>query len=278
MKRKFLITFFILTTFFAQANEYSEYCTNQAPSKSFTGVIKSATGINFLTRAIIENELQKALKKEVSANFKVKIKSFWGVNLLEGYFKDIDVKTDNLTYSDITLSDFEVKTVCKYNKVELKNNNIAFAQDLILKYSAKITQKNLNDFVNSTKYKKLTDKINGDKLLSSIFKIQTPTIEIKDNKLLFKTAVEPVAFGSPINISFGANLKLVNGQIELCDIDLNSKKIGQKTIAPIIEKLNPFSQGIKIDQSNEGKLELKNIEIKNSEIILDGILTIFKNI
>ena len=139
MKQIVLILFFMLFSFVANAQNNIN-CINQTPKKNFVVVLKSSTGINLLTKNIIEHELKKALKKEVGADFSVNIKNYWGVNLLDGYFKEINVKTNKLVFNDIALSNFNVKTACNYNKVELKEDKIIFPQDLILEYSAKITQ------------------------------------------------------------------------------------------------------------------------------------------
>ena len=58
------------------AQDFSQLCSPNLPNKTFGGNLMSLSGLNFLSRNIIENEMQKAIKIETNSKFKIKIKNF----------------------------------------------------------------------------------------------------------------------------------------------------------------------------------------------------------
>ena len=77
MKRN-IILFLTMLFLSAYAQDYSGYCSKNVPKKTFPGVILSTIGVNSLSRNIAESILQKEIKKETNAKFKVKINNFTG--------------------------------------------------------------------------------------------------------------------------------------------------------------------------------------------------------
>ena len=82
------------------AKDYFQYCSVNNAQKTFSGNIASISGINFLSRNIIEHEISKNLKKETNSKFKVNIDNFYGVNILQGEFKSLKATSKDFNYND----------------------------------------------------------------------------------------------------------------------------------------------------------------------------------
>ena len=123
------------------------YCHNDTPSKNAAGIIASASGFNMAARNIAQHQISNALKKQTGAKFDIKIKSWWGANILNGEFQDFSAKTKQYAYKKIYLSDLEINSLCSYNKIEYKDKTAKFKYDTPLKFSAAITQNDLNNML-----------------------------------------------------------------------------------------------------------------------------------
>ena len=185
------------------------------------------------------------------------------------------------------MSDLNVETLCPYNYVNYDNKKLSFKENMVLKYSTKITQDDLDKTLNSTEYKKILDKMNSDKVISSLIKIQNSSVKIKDDKIVFNYEVNPLPKYDiisylpisikPFNISFGAGLKAQDGKLQLCNLELNSIRYNYSYLMPIVNLLNPLSYRVSIDKNNKGENEIQNVKITDSKIEIDGIILIKKN-
>ncbi len=287
---KKIIFFLILSLYTLNpifAKDYFQYCSINNAQKTFSGNIASISGINFLSRNIIEHEISKNLEKETNSKFKINIDNFYGVNVLKGEFKSLKANSKNFNYKGFYTSNLNVETLCPYNYVVFDNNELFFKENMVLKYSTEITQKDLNKTFESSEYKTIIDKMNNDKIISSILKIQNSNAEIKDNKLIFKYEIMPTINDNlsflvpftlkPAKISFSTNLKANEGKLELCDFELNSKKYYSSYFLPIINLLNPLKYAVAFDQNNKGENEIQTVKIADSKITIDGVVLIKKN-
>ena len=217
MKKIVILLFLMAFTQQIQAKDYNQYCSTNSVNKNFSGNIASITGFNTLSRNIIEGQIQKAIKKETNSKFNIKINNFFGSNVLNGEFKSLKAVSKKYAHNNIFLSDVNVETICPYNHISYEDEKLLFDENMVLKYSAKITQEDLNEMINSSEYKNILDKINNDKIVSSLVKVQSYNVEIKNDKLLFKYDILPLpkydiiglskGLIKPITFNFGANLK-----------------------------------------------------------------------
>ena len=279
--KKILVLFLLLNSM-AFAFDYSIYCSPKTSTKTFGGIIASTTGFNTITRNIIESALQTIIYKETNSKFKIKINNFYGSNILNGEFKNLSASAKTYQDGDFWAHDVNAQTICEYNKISLKNDEIIFDENLILKYSAKINQEDIDKMVHSGSYKKLIDNMNSDKAISSLVKIKSYDVEIKNNKLLFRYNLLPSSkyglslFVKPIMFVFSAGLEVIDGEIKICNFKLNSEDTKDSMFSSIIAKLNPTSYKFRIDNKNKAKIEVDNVKIINNEINLDGIILIKK--
>ena len=282
----FLSITLILSINSTLAKDYSQFCSTNSANKTFLGNIASISGYNSISRNIIENQIAKALKKETNSKFDVKIDSFLGTNVKNGEFKSLKANSDNIFYNGIYMSDVNIETICPYNKVDYKNKTLTFDENLALKYSASITQDDLDKLLKESSYQKIIDKMNSDSTISSLIQIKNSNIKIKDDKLEIIYNILPLAkldtIGifknriKPIKIAIGANLKVEDGNIELCDFDFNNVKAKYNNLIPIINMLNPLSFEIDFDKNIKGEMDVENVKIANSKIQLEGTVLIPK--
>ncbi len=280
-----IIIFALVNPLFAK--DFLQYCSTNNPQKTFSGNISSLLGVNFLSRNIIEHEISKNLKKETNSNFKVNVENFYGVNILKGEFKSLKATSKDFNYKGFYTSNLDIETLCPYNSITFNDNKLFFKENMVLKYSTDITQNDLNKTFESPEYKKIIDKMNNDIVISSILKIKNSKAEIKNNKLIFKYEIIPTINNSlnfltpftlkPVKLTFSTNLKANNGNLELCDFELNSKKYSNNYFLPIINLLNPLKYSVSIDNNNKGENEIQTVKISDSKITIDGIILIKKN-
>lgn len=280
MKKNILILLLLFSSAFAL--DYSQYCTTKSPKKTFSGVIMSTSGLNFLTKNIIEFEISKKLKKELSSDFQVHIDNFYGVNILNGIFQGLNVKCKRINFNNFYVSNIEAQTLCKYNRIAYSNNEIKFKENMILKYTSEITQNDFNSTINSTQYKKILDKMNNDERISKLFKINSSDIEIKNNKIVLKYTVYPLPrifslnnFIKPVKLSINSSLTVKDGQIQFDNPILNT---GIKYVPhSIINLLNPINYTFDATKTKKGKLTVENVNIKNNKIYIEGYVIFLKD-
>lgn len=282
----FLSITLILSINSTLAKDYSQFCSTNSANKTFLGNIASISGYNSISRNIIENQIANALKKETNSKFDVKIDSFLGTNVKNGEFKSLKANSDNIFYNGIYMSDVNIETICPYNKVDYRNKTLTFDENLALKYSASITQDDLDKLLKESSYQKIIDKMNSDSTISSLIQIKNSNIKIKDDKLEIIYNILPLAkldtIGifknkiKPIKIAIGANLKVEDGNIELCDFDFNNVKAKYNNLIPIINMLNPLSFEMDFDKNIKGEMDVENVKIANSKIQLEGTVLIPK--
>lgn len=277
--------FFVLIPFLflsARGFDYSSYCASKSPSKTFFGNVMSLSGANFVSRNIIESKIEDELKKETNSKFKVDIDSFFGTSILNGEFKSLKVSAKNYSYKDLFASNFNAQTICSYNKVSYDDKKLVINENVVLTYSTEITQQDLDKTVASSSYQKLLDRMSEDSFISSLFKIQNAGVKIREGRLVFKYEVLPFpkysikGFTKPVDIVFGANLKVEDNKIQLCDFDLNSIKTSYSSILPLINLLNPLNYEVKVDKNTKGKLEVEEIKISEGKIKVNGYIFIPK--
>ena len=282
----FLSLALIFTINLSQAKDYSEFCSENSANKTLFGSVASLSGYNFLARNVVENQIAKALKKETNSKFDVKIDSFYGTNVKNGEFKSLKATADNIFYNNIYMSSVNIETICDYNKVNYKNKTLTFDENLALKYSASITQDDLDKLLKESSYQKTIDKMNSDSTISSLIQIKNSNIKIKDDKLEITYSILPLAkldtIGifknriKPIKIAIGANLKVEDGNIELCDLDFNNVKAKYNNLIPVLNMLNPLSFEMNFDKEIKGEVDVDSVKIANSKIQIDGTVLIPK--
>ena len=278
-----LLCFLTLKVF---ALDYNNYCSSNTYNKNFKGNLASISGVNFLARKIAAQEISKSLEESIKTKFKVKLDNYYGIALTDGIFKNLTIEGKNFTYDDMIISNMEAKTLCPYNHIQYKNDKITYINNLVLGYSVDITQDDLNKSIKSSKFLNAINKINNDKFLSSLFKIENLRAQLDEDKLSLNYRIVPLPNSNdsifsfikkqikPFDVKMGAGLRVVDNKIELCDFDFNSKKADYSYFLPFVNMLNPLNQKIKVDKNNEGDLKIDSVKIKTDKISIHGAIIV----
>lgn len=283
MKKLILFLVLIFTSQTSFAYDYSQMC--EVPpypvSNGFPKFMSNVTGANFLITQVAESQIQKALKKDLNSNFKVNIEPYGAKNLLDGKFKSLTITSSKVAYGNASISEFYAKTICDYNHVVLKNNDVYFAQNLLFNYSGLVTSNDFQNIVLSKEYLSLLEKMNVTIANRVIFKIFDPTAKIDNDriKLSFKM-MTPLSFLNEVStVTINAGLAVQNEKIVFTDVDLGSpnSRFDLSKMLPIVNRLNPLTYEFSLSKSSKGILKVSNVKVAQNKIFVDGVFIIPKN-
>lgn len=265
------------------ASECDYYCAKPPypVAGSVAQFVSNATGMNFLFTKIAEAAMQSELKKETGSNFNVEIKAFGGKNLLDGKFKSMTATAKSITYYGVRASDIKAETLCDYNRVVIKGNDVYFPENFVLKYSGKIKSSDLQAMVVSQEYLNMLNKFTVSVVNRVLFKIYDPSAKIENNKLkLSYKIVTPFLFTTNTStIDILASLKVENSKIVFSDVQVGSpnNKVDLSRIMSLVNYLNPFTTEIAVSKTTKGISKVKNVQFTNNQIHFDGLFIIPKN-
>jgi len=237
--KKILILSLLLTPCFAL--DYNSYCSLNSASKTTSGVLMSMSGVNFLTRSIVQKEIEHALKKETGSKFKVKINSFWGTNIAQGEFGNSTALSKNFSHDKISAQKLYLETICPYNKISYKNDKLNFDSNIVLKFSAEMNEKNLSEMLKQQ-------------------------VQILDDKIVFKVKVSALGIKTTFNVSAG--LEVVDNKIQLCNIKLNGTSLKASKYMYIFNNLTNFK--VDLDKNTKAYIKIDNVKINNSIVNITG--------
>lgn len=216
MKKIILIIFLI--TSFAQAKDYTQYCSINPPSRGLGGFLMSTSGLNTISRNIIENQIEQTIKRETGSKFKIKINNFYSSNIFNGEFKSIKANSQKYAHEGFYLTDIKIQTICPYNHISFEENKLYFKENMVLNYSAMLTPDDLKNTINSQKI---------DYRISSILE----KISKYGSVLPLITKFKPLSLSIKIDENNRGKLKIDNIKVEKNNIILNGHIIIKKNRA-----------------------------------------------
>ena len=250
-------------------------------SSNMGSKIAKYSGANFLTKQLIENLLKNTLKKELNTDFDVNLKPFDNNNLLNGKFQSLSVFGQNASKNGLFFSTISAQTVCGFNHIKYENETLYFVENMVVKFSARMNEDDLNKIINSNEYvnyiKNMKIKANSN-VLAEISQIET---KIENNKINLKINILiPFVFGTlPQSIDITTGLNIENGKIVLDNIKSQNQLIAfllQNSDA-FISKINPFVFKVQTKDKYDIMLNVENVKIDNNEIFINGTLVVPKN-
>ncbi len=266
-----LLSFFMILP--VNAQNYNVVC----PSESLSiiekeSVINKITGLNFASKKIVEIAIEKVLNDEFyKSNINADLEIFNISRLKNGEFAGLTLKTKNLRYRALSMSNFYAQTICGYNKITQLNKKVYFPINLPLKFEGTITNLDVQNVLNSEEFQRELRKI-------SI--IETPTVVIENGFLNFTIPIKNPFSSKPINVKFRADISVENNKIVLRNITFDSKSniINNDIIAPLLATINPIAYEIDVANGKFCKLLITKAIIHGNEIKTNGVLVINKNI
>ena len=272
----------ILCAGYAFANcDYSSMCAPKAYDlSSHSGQITSkVTGLTFLSEKIAQLIIKKELKKATKERFRVEIKSYSPLDLLNGRFKSLKISGRNLEIEGAYINYLEAKTLCDFNYIQIYKNSIKFKENMLLTYAVEISNSDLQKTIKSTGYLDMLNKIKLSSMGITFFKLDSADVQIKNNKLYFTVNVTTPLSAKPIPICVRSDIKVEEGNIVLTKIDLVNvyTVLDISKITYLLNALNPLTFSIDILNNKDAKMKVQTVDIKDNRIYIKGIIFIPKN-
>ncbi len=283
MKKFYIIIFLLVFNMFisvcrAEENICEIVCPDKQPQITDNeNFLAKISAVSFISQHIVEIAIQNGLNNELNSNIKADLEIFNLKSLKNGEFKNLSLKSKNLQYKALSLSDFQAETICPYNKVVYQNKKIYYPVELPFKFKANMTNQDILNVFNSEEFKseilKKPVKINGLK----VFEMRTPDMEIKDG-LIYLTIPFKTLFGS-VRIKTKAQIEVINNKIVLRNIFFNSKSniIDDSMLTPILEGINPITFASKVLNGKYCKVNITSAKIVGDKIQTEGVFIINKN-
>ncbi len=241
-------------------------------------LLSNATGTNFLLTKIAEAAAQKELKKEFNSHFNVELYPFGGKNLLDGKFKGVKIESKKIISDELNTTNFSAASLCDYNHITIKDNELDFVENFLMEYSAQLTSDDLKRTLLSPSYLRLMDRLNLKIAGFSVFKISDPSIEIKGDRLQMSVkASSPTPFNVVQTVNVDTGIKIENEKIVFSDIKVGSLgNLDLNYVLPIINRMNPFVQKVPLDSKNTLTIRIKDVSMANNTIYTKGLVVIPK--
>jgi hypothetical protein len=234
--------------------------------------------MNFVSKKVVEIIIKKELKNALNSNFNVNLQIFSIQSLKNGEFKNLVLKSKNVNYETISISNFYAETLNDYNKILYQDKKVYYPSELPFKFSGEITNKDIENILSSEEFKEEIEtrpvKING----ISLFTIKNLEVEIKNDKIHVKMPITTL-FGD-VNLKFSANIEVENNKIVLKTITFHSKSniMNEKMLINLINKINPFDFEKSALNGKYCKFLISKATIVNDKIEVDGLFIINKNL
>ncbi len=279
--RKIIFTLFCILI---SLTAYGNSCNVTCPSETMKviedeNVFLKVTGINFLTKKIVETAIEKELKDELNSKFNADLDIFTLKRLKSGEFKNLLLISDNFRYRAMSISDFKAETICPYNQIIYKNKKVYYPNDLPFKFNANITNNDIKNIIKSKEFQKQIQrsavKINGFTTLE----VQEPIVTIKNGQLEFSIPIRTFLSNEPFIMNLNSNIEVANNKIMLKDttFSTNSNIINIDILGGIINQVNPVAFQINSIDSKYCKIYITSAKIEGNIIKTEGIFIINKN-
>ncbi len=284
MLKKFLLILIICLMAQAHAKSLEErYCAQKPyPVGGIVARgISNISGTNLIFTKLAELQMQSALKKELNSNFNVELYAFGGKNLIDGKFKRLTLSARKIKSEDINLHNFHGETLCGYNRIVLKDDNIYFDENFLFGFRGKMSNEDFQNTILSEDYKKAINDVNMKLFGTSFFKLSDPLVEIKNNRIYMSVKISFASFITSKTITVKTNyaLKLQNGKIVISDMKYNDALgISKSAMYSLLNILNPFKMRVALDEINTMTIYMREFKIENNEINFAGVFLLPKNL
>ena len=235
--------------------------------------------------SFVENKAESILEKEiakfiVSDNLKVDIESFSPGDLKNGIFKSSEITANDLVVNDIHLSYLNLSSLCDFNYIKSNGSDVTFMEDFPMSFDIVMTQDDINRTMKHERYQKIVKNINKLAAKSGVgLQIESTTVAIKANKFYYIIGVNVPFVRREQKLVFESELIIKNGNIDFHNTKLVSGpfKLDLKKVDFIMNYLNPLDFSVNIVANKKAEINVKNVEIKDNQILTDGIIIIPKD-
>lgn len=238
--------------------------------------LQAISGVNFISAQIAEEIIKKEISKQPGLkNTKIRLKLYSAGDLVAGKIKSFKVTGKNIAFDDLYIKKIKAESLCKFTWLDYKSKPAVLKTPLYIKYSAEITNKELEKFFASDSVKKALTGINIYLSRLKIGKTDITEIKsfIKDEKININAnlAYKNSFFSIKFPVKFKTALSVKDGKVFLSDVkfaqDDYIKKFGFITDSLTINNIFIFDSA-KIKTKNS-KININKIQI-NDKIFIDG--------
>ena len=269
------IVYLLLVFIMLQSQAISKVCYNcQEITPTKGNVFEKVTGIDFIERKGTEAIIEKYMRYTLKSKIHFYLDATSAKALRNGEFKSFTASAKKIQIDDISISDFEAKSVCPYNKFLMEKDYIGFPYDIPVSFSATLTNDDMNYMfkrmeqqnpnslrvplgkITLAKVSDLTWKSENSKARIS-FKIITPVVDTK--------------------VTYTTSFNLVNGQLVLNNTKSNLNAQMQKNVNRFLSKFNPFTQAVELAKDAQASLDITHILMQGDKIYVKGVFLIPRN-
>ena len=269
--KKILVLFFSLFLMFFSISANAEIVENN--------VVNKISPFGFIAKAIVEKTIEFELKKEFDSKFKADLTVESFNKLKNGEFKSLILKSNNVKYDALSVTDFTANTKQIKNKIIYKNKRVYFPIEIPFDFNGVITNDDINFALNSARFKKQLEKASVKVSGKKLFSFDIPKIELKDNLMYCTLPVKSLLFKNSLNLNFNADVEVENNKILLKNITFTQKSniINSEVLVSLLANSNPISFELTKTNSKYCKIDLSKAKIIGDKIDLSGTFTLNKN-
>lgn len=277
--RKIIFVFFVLICFTGSVNAatendlYEMYCPNKVydVANVFSRGLQSVSGMNLAASRIAASQVKDSIQEYVQGDIKVKVKSFSATDAKNGRFRAFFIKGKDLNFYSLYLSELNIKTACDFIYLDLTQSPVQLKEPMALDFTAKFTEKDINNIFKTTTYQKYLLKVKYNSKTLKFVELTHPKVSLKDNKFAFSIQVK-APFVKPFIFSIKSGLKIQNNKVKIDNmvIGSNSKQVDFSLSKYFTTIFNPLWFAQLVLNQHNCHLLLKNVKIENEKIIIDG--------
>lgn len=264
----FIITLLILICpVYAAADRYSEeYLKNKMHFAIMNPIVEHA----------VQQNIKKAILKESKGKYKVKFDAYTVASLKQGIFKYLEIIGKDITFEGYEIPYVNLKTETDYNWIDYKSEPIIFKSDIVFNSEIHLTEKIINQALQTTKYKNNLQKVN--KRAYPLFVINDIRIRIRHDKVHiimdYNFPIVPMKKNRTFMVSSGFNID--NGKIKAYNIGIDNAygNLPIDKVANLVNLLDPLSFTINLFETKQCDIKTESITIEDNTVITKGKICI----
>jgi len=262
--------------------DYKAFCLPQpyGLSSKLGQTVSNRLGATGLSERIAQDKIKSDLKKATNQKFDVTVKSYSFQDFLHGRFKSVVISGKNLNINGAYLTSLDLKTLCDFNYVQLNKTPMVFKENMVVGFSTEISDSDLMKTMNSNGYLDRLNCVDVKGCGITFFKLSGADVKIKNNKLYFTVRItSQLLLEKPLDVVLATELKAKDGRIVLTKIDLGNlaKGVDLSKVASQLNSINPLTFSLDVLENENTKMCIKNVEIIQNKIIIEGNIFIPKN-
>lgn len=227
---------------------------------------------NPVAEAVVQKTIKKSLKKSTGENFKVKFDGYTLYSMKNGVFKNLELEGDDFQINGINVEYLKLKSLTNYNKIDYKQNPVSIVSDMVYAYEIHLTEKSLNQALETKEYKEIIEKINSNTY--PFLELKGAFVNIKNDKLKitleYNIPIAPSKKDKKIKITTG--LKVERNKIAANDLSIDSSygKLPADKITNLINILDPLTFTLDLMNTKNCNVRTENVKIIDNIIQING--------